>query len=116
LAGHNDRFDDDHHPAYTMGRAADLLGVTQAFLRSLGVAGLVEPHRSAGGHRRFTRHQLRLAARVRELLDDGMPLAAACRIVQLEDHLADAHERIAALGGDIPHQAGPTPAPALPDA
>ncbi len=116
MASHHERFDDADHPAYTMGRAAELLGVTPAFLRRLGAAGLMEPHRSTGGHRRYTRHQLRLAARVRELLDDGMPLAAACRIVQLEDHLADAHERIAALGGDIPHQAGPASAPALPDA
>jgi len=106
MAGHNERFDDADYPAYTMGRAAEMLGVTPAFLRSLGAAGLVEPHRSAGGHRRFTRHQLRLAARVRQLLDDGMPLAAACRIVQLEDHLADAHRRIADLGGEIPHQPG----------
>ena len=98
------RFDDDDYPAYTVGRAAEMLDVTPAYLRSLGTAGLIEAHRSAGGHRRFSRHQLRLAARVRQLLNEGMPLAAACRIVQLEDHLADAHRRIAALGGEIPHQ------------
>jgi MerR family transcriptional regulator, heat shock protein HspR len=99
-----ERFDDDYYPAYSMGRAADMLGVTPAFLRSLGTAGLVEPHRSGGGHRRFSRHQLRLAARARQLLDEGMPLTAACRIVRLEDRLAEAHRHIAELGGEIPHQ------------
>ena len=85
-----DRFDDEHYPAYTMGRAADMLNTTPAFLRGLDEAGLLRPQRSSGGHRRYTRHQLRIAARVRELVDQGTAMAAACRIVALEDELADA--------------------------
>ncbi|MFF4624799.1 MerR family transcriptional regulator [Nonomuraea jabiensis] len=73
-----------------MGRAAEILGVTPAFLRSLGVAKLIEPLRSEGGHRRFSRYQLRLAARARELVDAGTQLEAACRIIILEDQLAEA--------------------------
>jgi DNA-binding transcriptional MerR regulator len=88
-----DRFDDEHYPAYTMGRAAEMLGVTQGFLRSLDAAKLIEPQRSAGGHRRYSRYQLRLAARVRELLDQGTGLDAACRIVTLEDQLHDSERR-----------------------
>ena len=94
-------FDDADYPAYTMGRAADMIGVTPAFLRSLGVAGLIEPERSDGGHRRYSRHQLQLAVRVRQLLDEGILLAAACRIVTLEDRLAIAHRRIIELGGAL---------------
>jgi DNA-binding transcriptional MerR regulator len=82
-----DKFDDEHYPAYTMGRAAEMLGTTPGFLRSLDEAKLLAPQRSSGGHRRYTRHELRLAARVRELLDEGMALNAACRIVVLEDQL-----------------------------
>lgn len=85
-----DKFDDDDYPAYTMGRAADMLGTTPGFLRSLGEAKLIEPQRSAGGHRRYSRYQLRLAARARELVDDGTPLDAACRIIILEDQLQEA--------------------------
>ena len=92
-------FDDADYPAYTMGRAAEMLGVTPAFLRSLGTAGLIQPQRSLGGHRRWSRHQLLLAGRVRQLLDEGLPLAAACRIVTLEDRLAAAQRRIIELGG-----------------
>ena len=94
-------FDDADFPAYTMGRAAEMIGVTPAFLRSLGSAGLIEPKRSLGGHRRYSRHQLQLAARVRQLLDEGMLLTAACRIVKLEDRLAVAHRRIVELGGTL---------------
>jgi len=92
-----DRFDDEHYPAYTMGRAAEMLGATPAFLRSLDEAKLIQPQRSAGGHRRYSRHQLRLAARVRELVDKGTALDAACRIVTLEDQLHDAHRLNAEL-------------------
>lgn len=84
-----------------MGRAAEMIGVTPAFLRSLDDAGLIEPERSGGGHRRYSEHQLDLAARVRQLLDEGFLLAAACRIVTLEDRLAAAHQRIADLGGKL---------------
>lgn len=105
-----DAFADDDYPAYTMGRAAEMLGVTQAFLRSLGNAGLVEPHRSAGGHRRYSRHQLRLAGRARELLDEGLPMAAACRIVTLEDRLEAAHRRLTQLDPDPQRSPGEPPA------
>ncbi|MCX4737830.1 MerR family transcriptional regulator [Streptomyces antibioticus] len=82
--------DDDDYPAYTMGRAADLLGTTPAFLRAVGEAELITPLRSEGGHRRYSRRQLRIAARARELVDQGTPIEAACRIVSLEDQLDDA--------------------------
>ncbi|WP_433260307.1 MerR family transcriptional regulator [Actinosynnema sp. CS-041913] len=85
-----DKFDDDHYPAYTMGRAAEMLGTSAGFLRSLDEAEFIEPQRSAGGHRRYSRYQLRLAARVRELVDQGTALDAACRIVTLEDQLQEA--------------------------
>ncbi|MFJ3231502.1 MerR family transcriptional regulator [Streptomyces sp. NPDC086787] len=82
--------DDDDYPAYTMGRAADVLGATPAFLRAVGEAGLITPLRSGGGHRRYSRSQLRIASRARELVDQGTPVEAACRIVSLEDQLDDA--------------------------
>lgn len=44
-----DRFDDEHYPAYTMGRAADPLNTTPGFLRGLDEAGLLRPKRSARG-------------------------------------------------------------------
>ncbi|AYC39848.1 MerR family transcriptional regulator [Streptomyces griseorubiginosus] len=85
-----DRLDDDDYPAYTMGRAAAILGITPAFLRAIGEAELITPLRSEGGHRRYSRGQLRIAARARELVDQGTPIEAACRIIDLENRLDDA--------------------------
>ena len=86
----DDMLDDDNYPAYTMGRAAEIVGCSQDFLRRLGEARLIDPHRSAGGHRRYSRNQLRLAARAREMCEQGTDMAAACRIIILEDQLAEA--------------------------
>ena len=83
-------FDDEDYPAYTMWRAAEMLGTTPGFLRSLDEAKLITPQRSEGGHRRYSRYQLRIAARARELVDQGTALEAACRIIILEDQLAEA--------------------------
>jgi len=85
-----EKFDDEDYPAYTMGRAAEILGTSPGFLRSLDEAKLITPQRSAGGHRRYSRYQLRLAARARELVDQGTALEAACRIIILEDQLEEA--------------------------
>jgi DNA-binding transcriptional MerR regulator len=91
------RLDDEDYPAVTMGQAAELLEVQPAFLRSLDAAGVLTPHRSGGGHRRYSRRQLAVAARMRALFDEGLNLDAATRIVTLENELAAARARIAEL-------------------
>ena len=88
--------DDQDLPAFTMGQAAQLLEVRPAFLRSLDAAGVLTPQRSEGGHRRYSRRQLALAARLRELFDEGMTLEAATRIVALQDELSLIREELGA--------------------
>jgi MerR family transcriptional regulator, heat shock protein HspR len=91
------QLDDENYPAVTMGQAAELLQVPPAFLRSLDAAGVLNPHRSDGGHRRYSRLQLEIASRIRQLSDEGVTLDAAARIVVLQDELSAARARIAEL-------------------
>ncbi|OQO89887.1 MerR family transcriptional regulator [Saccharomonospora piscinae] len=107
------KLDDEHYPAFSTGQAAELLGVEQPFLRSLDNAGAVTPERSSGGHRRYSRHQLGRAGRLRELFDEGHTLASAQRILALETELADTRAELdrlrARLGGrERSHPDGPT--------
>ncbi|MGY1815569.1 helix-turn-helix domain-containing protein [Blastococcus sp. SYSU D00820] len=95
------RLDDPDFPALTMSQAADLLGVQAAFLRSLDGSGVLQPHRSPGGHRRYSRHQLAVAARLRGLLDDGHSLSSAEVILGLQDELADARAHSEELQGTV---------------
>jgi DNA-binding transcriptional MerR regulator len=94
-------FDDRDYPAYSMGTAAEMLGVTPAFLRALGDARLISPRRSGGGHRRYSRHELERAARARELVNDGMTLASACRVVTLEDQVNGLEDQVSGLEDQI---------------
>jgi MerR family transcriptional regulator, heat shock protein HspR len=91
------RLDDEDYPMMTMGQAAELLDVQPAFLRSLDAAGVLKPERSGGGHRRYSRRQLMLAVRMRELFDEGLTLDAAARVVGLQDELDTAQARIKEL-------------------
>jgi hypothetical protein len=90
MAQPDDMLDDEDYPAYTMGRAAEIIGCTPDFLRRLGDAKLIDPLRSGGGHRRYSRYQIRLAARAREMCDQGTDMGSACRIIILEDQLEEA--------------------------
>ena len=88
---------DADFPGYAMGAAAKAIGVTPAFLRAAEAAGLFEAHRSEGGHRRYARDDLERADRARQLVDDGLPMEAAVRIVSLEYQLAAAQALIEQL-------------------
>ena len=101
MPGRLDDLDDPDYPAYTTGRAAEVLGVQQAFLRSLDAAKAVVPQRTVGGRRRYSRRQLALAARIRKLLDQGYTLAAALRILALEDELASERALTASLNARL---------------
>lgn len=90
-------------PGFTMGTAAEALGVTPGFLRSVESAGLFEAHRSGGGHRRYSRDDLQLADRARHLVDDGMRLDAAVRVVKLEYQLSAAQAMIEILRRRLDH-------------
>jgi DNA-binding transcriptional MerR regulator len=86
------QLDNDDFPTYSMGQAAQLLEVQPAFLRSLDTAGVLHPERSSGKHRRYSRRQLVVAARVRELFDQGHTLASAAQVLALEQDLQSARD------------------------
>jgi DNA-binding transcriptional MerR regulator len=86
--------DDASFPGYAMGAATNAIGVTPAFLRAAEAAGLFDVARSHGGHRRYSRDDLHRADRARQLVDDGVRMDAAVRIVSLEYQLAAAHAMI----------------------
>jgi MerR family transcriptional regulator, heat shock protein HspR len=87
--------DDVDAAVYTIGQAAELLGVPVTALRRLDDTGGVAPTRSAGGQRRYSRRQLTRAGRVLTLIGEGTPIAAAGRIADLEDQVATLTDRLA---------------------
>lgn len=86
--------DDDHAPLYTVGQVADMLGVQPAFLRRLDLEQVVQPARSGGGQRRYSRFEIGRVQQVSALAGEGMTLSSIRRILELEAEVADLKRRL----------------------
>ncbi len=72
------------HPIYGISVAAELTGVSPQALRDYESKGLLEPHRTGGGTRRYSRDDVDRVHAISGLLANGANLAAVERILQLE--------------------------------
>jgi MerR family transcriptional regulator, heat shock protein HspR len=81
--------DDEHAPFYTVGQVALMLDVQQALLRRIDDQQVVSPRRSAGGQRRYSRHDIGRVQRVVIMMGEGMTLPAIRRIIELEGQLTE---------------------------
>ncbi|MGH9084570.1 MAG: MerR family transcriptional regulator [Acidimicrobiales bacterium] len=90
-------FDDEHAPLYTVGQVAGMLDVQPAFLRRLDVEQVVQPARSDGGQRRYSRNEIALVQHVSQMADAGMTLAGIRRILVLEAEVAALRQQLADL-------------------
>jgi DNA-binding transcriptional MerR regulator len=88
--------DDPLAALYTVGQVADMLGVQAAFLRRLDAEELVQPARSDGGQRRYSRVDIGHVDRVAQLASEGLTLAGIKRLLALEAEVADLRRQLAA--------------------
>jgi MerR family transcriptional regulator, heat shock protein HspR len=87
---------DDHAAAvYTVGQVADMLGVQPAYLRRLDTEGVVQPVRSSGGQRRYSRNEIGQVQRVNTLVAEGLTLAGIRQLLVLEAEVADLRRQLA---------------------
>lgn len=98
-------FDDEHAPLYTVGQVAGMLDVQPAYLRRLDVEQIVQPARSDGGQRRYSRNEIALVQHVTAMADAGMTLTGIRRILMLEAEVAALKQQLADLQSDTtkPH-------------
>ena len=89
-------FPDVDTPLYSVGQVADMLDVQPAFLRRLDTEHVVMPSRSSGGQRRYSRTDIDRVHAVTGLLAEGMTLAGALRIMELQAEIADLRRQLAA--------------------
>ena len=88
--------DDEHAAVYAVGQVADMLSVQPAFLRRLDAEGVVQPGRSHGGQRRYSREEIYRVQRVAEMAGEGLTLAGIRRILLLEAEVATLKRQLAA--------------------
>lgn len=73
---------------YIISVAAELSGVHPQTLRTYERRGLLNPHRTAGGTRRYSHRDVERVQLIQELTQgDGINLAGVLRILDLQDQL-----------------------------
>lgn len=76
---------DDSAPRYSVGQAAELLGVAPWYLRRLDALGVVTPGRSGGAQRRYSTSQLGRLADAKAMMDGGVSAEGARRLLEMQD-------------------------------
>jgi MerR family transcriptional regulator/heat shock protein HspR len=99
----------DRRALYGMSVAAELTGVNPQNLRAYEAKGLLEPHRTAGGTRRYSDHDLARVARITVLLEEGLNLKGIEQVLALEAETERLRGELAALRPA--REAGEPPAP-----
>ena len=89
--------DDENLPLFTVGQVSTMLEIQQAFLRRLDEFGVVQPSRSSGGQRRYTRNEITVVQYVVRLADEGMTLQSIRRVLELEQRIRELEAECDAL-------------------
>ena len=90
-------FEDENLPLFTVGQVSTMLEIQQAFLRRLDEKGVVQPSRSSGGQRRYSRSEITVVQYVVRLADEGMTLPSIRRVLQLEQRIRELEAECDAL-------------------
>lgn len=77
--------------------AAEMVSMQIQNLRVYERRGLIEPDRTPGGTRRYSRDDIDRLHRIRELLADGLNLAGIRQVLRLEDRVRRLEEQVRRL-------------------
>lgn len=89
-------------PVYAISVAAEIAGVHPQTLRTYEREGLIDPHRSAGNVRRYSRRDVERLLEIQRLTqDEGLNLAGVRMVLELRDALRGLRRRAARLEADL---------------
>jgi len=84
---------EDDRGVYGISVAAGLVGTGVQNLRLYERRGLLEPSRTEGGTRLYSRNDVSRLNRITEMLDAGLNLAGVAMVLDLQDDLAEARRQ-----------------------
>jgi MerR family transcriptional regulator, heat shock protein HspR len=92
----------DESRTFLISVAAELAGMHAQTLRTYDRLGLVSPHRTSGGGRRYSPHDVELLRQVQRLSqDDGVNLAGIKRIIELTNQVEALQSRLQELTEEL---------------
>ena len=99
---------------FSISVAAELAGLHPQTLRIYEREGLLDPERSAGGTRRYSRRDIDRLTEICSLTADGLNLAGIRRVLQLQEETRQLHAELARLQALADDRADPAPPARLP--
>jgi MerR family transcriptional regulator/heat shock protein HspR len=84
-------------PLYGISVAAELTGVNAPMLRAYESRGLIQPHRTEGGTRRYSEADLASVNRITTLLAAGLNLAGVEEVLRLEEETRELRAEVSGL-------------------
>jgi MerR family transcriptional regulator/heat shock protein HspR len=98
----NITMNEDVEPCYVISVAARLLGIQTHTLRYYERKGIIEPSRSQGNIRLYSRRDIDQLRRVKTLMDDlGVNPAGAEIILRMRQHMAELLRRLKRLESEL---------------
>lgn len=99
---------------YIISVAAELAGVHPQTLRIYERRGLISPHRTPGGTRRYSEEDLERLGLIQELTADGINLEGVRRIMEMRDEIERLQRQVSRLRrllgeAEQRYQSGTTP-------
>jgi MerR family transcriptional regulator, heat shock protein HspR len=94
---------------FSISVAAELAGLHPQTLRIYEREGLLDPARSAGGTRRYSRRDIDRLTEICSLTADGLNLAGIRRVLQLQEETRQLHAELARLQALAGERADPAP-------
>jgi MerR family transcriptional regulator/heat shock protein HspR len=87
----------DSQGVFAISVAADMVSMQIQNLRVYERRGLVDPSRTSGGSRLYSRDDIERLHRIRDLLADGLNLAGIARVLDLEEENQRLRDRVERL-------------------
>lgn len=91
------RDDGPHRIYFSIGVAAERTGMHPQTLREYERKGLIRPHRTPGGARRYRDQELHRLRRIQQLTEMGLSLTGVEYVMRMEDRIADLEAEVRQL-------------------
>jgi MerR family transcriptional regulator/heat shock protein HspR len=85
---------------FSISVASEVTGVNPQMLRVYEQKGLLEPHRTEGGTRRYSSNELELIREIDDLVKTGLNLEGVVRVLQLQAENQRLQRQVARLKRD----------------
>lgn len=91
----------DTSKGFSIGIAAERIGIHPQTLREYERKGLVMPHRTSGGARRYRDQELTVLRRIQELTEMGLSLTGVQHVLSLESRVRELTLRVSELEREL---------------